>query len=172
MDRFWDKVDKSGRCWEWLAAKNSSGYGRLNNNGRNHLAHRVAWILTNGPIPEGDHYGTICVLHHCDNPPCVNPAHLFLGTIQDNVNDMIEKGRQFICLTKNMEENMKFTKFWVELTPVQKNNLSKTVDLSVDALSQIAHGHRNVGLKVANKMKRDKRITRDMLIQLNPGLDW
>lgn len=89
MDRFWSKVDKSGDCWEWTACRTRAGYGQFKSDGRLHRAHRLAWALTNGPIPEGKH-----VLHRCDNPGCVNPDHLFLGSHQDNMDDMSNKGRR------------------------------------------------------------------------------
>ena len=104
MKRFWSKVDKSGDCWEWKAYKDKLGYGFFNLTGeRMELAHRVAWKLVNGEIPEGDHYGTTCVCHHCDNPSCVNPAHLFLGSHTDNMKDMTEKKR-------NVPQSMKGSK--------------------------------------------------------------
>ena len=88
MERFWSKVDKSGDCWEWLAGKNKKGYGQFHISRKQLGAHRVSWELTNSEIPEG-----LCVLHRCDNPGCVNPDHLFLGTAQDNSDDKISKGR-------------------------------------------------------------------------------
>ncbi len=88
-DRFWIKVVRSGddECWGWSGTTNK-GYGRINVGGNMVLAHRVAWELTSGLIPPG-----MCVLHSCDNPPCVNPNHLFLGTHADNMRDMRAKGR-------------------------------------------------------------------------------
>jgi len=87
--RFWSKVDKSGDCWEWTASRLPAGYGRFAVNGQMTTAHRVSYELKYGPIPTGLH-----VLHKCDNPPCVTPDHLFLGTQQDNMRDKISKGRQ------------------------------------------------------------------------------
>ena len=84
-DRFWEKVNKTNECWEWIAGK-SHGYGVFWINGKLLRAHRVAWSIYNGGIPEG-----LLVLHKCDNPACVNPDHLFIGTQQDNVDDMITK---------------------------------------------------------------------------------
>jgi hypothetical protein len=90
--RFWPKVDASGgkdACWPWLASTTSWGYGQIWVGETNLGAHRVAWSLAHGcSVPAGGH-----VLHHCDNPPCVNPAHLFLGTDVDNIRDRDSKGR-------------------------------------------------------------------------------
>lgn len=89
-DRFWAKVERGKACWRWTAQVAKDGYGVFSpNDGRSpQRAHRMAWTLTNGPIPDG-----LQVLHRCDNRVCVNPAHLFLGTHQDNMDDMKAKGR-------------------------------------------------------------------------------
>jgi hypothetical protein len=90
-ERFWSKVDKSGggnTCWAWLAATTRGGYGNFSIDGKPRRAHRVVWEIVNGKIPDG-----LDCLHTCDNPPCVNPAHLFLGTKNDNMADMRAKGR-------------------------------------------------------------------------------
>lgn len=81
---FWDNAEKADGCWLWSGSTQTFGYGKYD--GR--LVHRVVWELTNGQIPDG-----LCVLHKCDNPPCVNPDHLFLGTKKDNTADMTAKGR-------------------------------------------------------------------------------
>lgn len=92
-ERFWPKVKKAEGCWLWLASTNPAGYGMLNINRRPERAHRVAWMLERGPIPHGLH-----VLHKCDNPPCCNPDHLFLGTQADNMADRNAKGRTRVAL--------------------------------------------------------------------------
>lgn len=90
-DRFWARVEKRGpdECWPWTGYRDAKGYGQIALNRRTaEGAHRVSWALARGEIPDGIH-----VLHRCDNPPCCNPAHLFLGTHADNMWDMKAKGR-------------------------------------------------------------------------------
>ncbi len=89
-NRFWYKVDKKSdtECWNWLGAKNKRGYGIIYWNKHNDGAHRYSWFLHHGEI------GTFFVLHKCDNPSCVNPNHLFLGTHTDNMRDCSIKGRK------------------------------------------------------------------------------
>lgn len=86
--KFWAKVKKSDSCWEWIAALNEKGYGVFGVGKQTDKAHRIAWRLLIGEIPK-----RLFVCHKCDNPKCVRPNHLFLGTNHDNVKDMIAKGR-------------------------------------------------------------------------------
>lgn len=103
IQRFWSKVNKGGPtpahrpelgpCWVWTASKRNKGYGAFfwrTDSGEKvqGRAHRFSWELHHGAIPEGQ-----CALHHCDNPGCVRPGHLFLGTIAENNQDMVSKGR-------------------------------------------------------------------------------
>lgn len=93
---FWGKVDKEKsttfyngtRCWEWTARRNPKGYGQFSVGKKMEQAHRVSWVMANGNIPY-----KLQVLHHCDNPSCVNFQHLFVGTNKDNADDREMKGR-------------------------------------------------------------------------------
>lgn len=96
--RLWARVDRNGPvpahrpelgpCWLWLGHTNDDGYGTIRFRGRSWLTHRVAWVLSFGEVTPGKY-----VLHHCDNPPCVNPAHLYEGTQKNNMDDMFLRGR-------------------------------------------------------------------------------
>lgn len=85
---FWKNLDMTADCWEWQGSRNARGYGQIRKDGRYIYAHRAAYELTHGSIPEG-----LCICHHCDNPPCCNPDHLFAGTMADNMHDRDAKGR-------------------------------------------------------------------------------
>ena len=92
-ERFWAKVKRADDlfgCWEWMGCRMPHGHGQMTIDDKRVLVHRFAWILHNGPIPDGLH-----VCHHCDNGWCVRPEHLFLGTHQDNMADRDRKGRTF-----------------------------------------------------------------------------
>jgi hypothetical protein len=95
-ERFWSKVDKHGpdECWEYMGHRDTKGYGVTKFMDVCKKAHRMAWVFTFGAVPEGEGYHGTCVLHKCDNPPCCNPNHLFLGTIRDNIKDMDSKHRR------------------------------------------------------------------------------
>jgi hypothetical protein len=111
-DRFWDRVLIGDGCWEWQGATSGKGYGRVSVGGRKLSAHRVAWTLWNGPITSG-----LFILHHCDNPPCVRPDHLFEGTHLVNMRDARSKGR-------------------LRITPVDNGNRTKTHCIRGHALDQ------------------------------------
>lgn len=89
--RFWEKVDRKGKeeCWEWQKDQTDYGYGRMSVDNQVFLANRLSYIINHE-----EHPGEEFVLHKCDNPPCVNPHHLYLGDYSDNIKDAYERGRR------------------------------------------------------------------------------
>ena len=116
-ERFWEKVNvqDSQLCWDWLAGKTLKGRGSFRNDTGSCLAHRFAWEITHGGIPQG-----LLVCHKCDNPLCCNPDHLFLGTNRENNQDMIQKGRGFFPKgvrngrARLSEFEVRFIRYWVD----------------------------------------------------------
>lgn len=89
-ERFYDRIlENANGCWIWQRGLDKNGYGRSSINRKGVQAHRVSWVIHKGKIPDG-----MQVLHRCDNPPCVNPEHLFLGNNADNMTDKMKKNRQ------------------------------------------------------------------------------
>jgi hypothetical protein len=123
LERFHKRLDKTpgqgpeGTCWVWKGSRYVYGYGSLSVDGRLTRTHRIAWELANGPIPEG-----MKVLHKCDNPPCCNPEHLFIGTDADNVADKIEKGRG---------PDMKAVSLYRQNPAGERNGMAKLTDKEV-----------------------------------------
>lgn len=120
-ERFWRHVLKTDTCWIWTAGRLTRGYGSIRIGGRSETTHRLSWELHFGPIPAG-----LSVLHNCDNPPCVRPEHLFLGTDADNVRDMFSKGRQAIREGRRGETNNK-----AKLTTTQVIEIRRQYDAGI-----------------------------------------
>lgn len=129
--RFWRKVDVGmpSECWEWKKGKTSGGYGVSTLDGQKQYAHRIAWKLIYDTIPNG-----MCILHRCDNPDCVNPSHLFLGTQADNMHDMIAKGRK-VWASKLMAAQV----LAIRESPLPQKELAETYGVDQSTISRIKH---------------------------------
>ena len=114
----------------FTANRNSSGYGRVRVGGRRVFAHRWAWEKANGEIPAG-----LCVLHKCDNPACVNVAHLFLGTVSDNHRDMRAKGRQPYPVKLDAEKAR-----WIRARPEGVSAMARALGVSRSTVQSVIRG--------------------------------
>lgn len=108
-DRFWAKVGRRGddECWPWMAGNTKEGYGRFRVDGKLESAHRVAYALMHGPIPDAKVRRWV-IMHTCDNPSCCNPKHLRLGDYSENTADMLAKGRGRTGLKPHNQERVDF----------------------------------------------------------------
>jgi len=140
LDRY---LDKSGECWVFTGGKNKGGYGWIKGEGGRKasplLAHRAAWIVAYGSIPDG-----LCVLHSCDNPPCCNPAHLHLGTRADNNREMRNRGRGGPRVRGEAHERCTLTKIKVlELRAkyaagnITQRKLAETYEVGLGAVKHV-----------------------------------
>jgi hypothetical protein len=147
-DRFWLKVRKTDSCWLWEGTR-SRGYGQFRMDRRGVLAHRLAWVFTNGSIPNG-----MFVCHHCDVKLCVNPSHLFIGTHADNMRDRNEKGRQakgikvYNKFPPKGERNPRAILTWQQVNEIRRRrelgetgrNLAREFNVSDKNISRIVLG--------------------------------
>jgi hypothetical protein len=143
IDRFYLQTEVSDECWLWKGGKDSDGYGSMRSEVdgvKFDRAHRFSYAYFNGPIAKG-----LCVCHSCDNPSCVNPEHLFLGTHMDNQRDMIAKGRQ----------NTPFG----EQLPQTKLTVDQVVSILKDP-------------RATTLIAFDMRISRSSVRRIKTGVDW
>ncbi len=145
--RFLKRVEKKENgCWDWTASTiGETGYGQFNLNNRPVIASRMAWILFRGEIPEDDSaYRTLHVLHRCDNPKCVNPDHLFLGTHKDNVKDMVAKGRHRFGIhlgKKNKNAKLDEAKVrYIRASCKSCNELARDLEVAAPTIWSVLHG--------------------------------
>lgn len=124
LSRFWSKVQKGNECWTWTASTDRWGYGYFGYANRVGKAHRASWEIHYGPIPQG-----MLVCHHCDNPSCVRPDHLFLGTDADNMADRYAKGRY---VTGERHPNARLTDAQVRLIRERAAHGERTSVLAAD----------------------------------------
>lgn len=132
-EKFWSQVDirEPDECWEWQGSRDVNGYGTFCILNENYRAHRVAWMFSGGAIPKDNNYcGTMYICHHCDNPPCVNPKHLFVGTQKDNMQDCHNKGRNadmsrdFHGQSKMTTEDVRIALYWWSLGNMSKQMIA------------------------------------------------
>lgn len=141
---FWSHVDVSSdqdSCWHWNGCRDRKGYGQFRWNGRNMLVHRISWEIANGPIPDG-----LGVLHHCDNPRCIRPDHLFVGTQSDNMQDCADKRRTTkgerntrAVLTQSQVDEIR--RRYIPRDPINgRHGLAKEFGVSHDTIYLVATG--------------------------------
>lgn len=141
--RFWSKVNMPSdfQCWEWRASTTTGGYGRIDMDDGIVLAHRVAYEMLVGPIPDG-----LMLRHHCDNPRCVNPRHLIPGTAQENSNDAVFRGRTAVGAkngrTKLSDEQVDYIRRNPDRIPLKE--LARKFGVAASTVSLVRSGKRRV----------------------------
>ncbi len=150
--RFWAKVDIRGHqeCWLWQACLNKKGYGKIGVLGRTEIAPRIAWKLTHGEIPD-----RMLICHSCDNPRCVNPGHLFVGTHLDNSLDMMRKKRHGTFIKPGY-------------APAGERH--GRVKLTASQVSEIRGAPARYG--VVKGFTRRFGVSRSLILQIRKGLVW
>jgi hypothetical protein len=141
-ERIWRRVDRTGAgCWEWPGGRDGYGYGIMVAGRRLSKAHRVAWESVNGPIPRGAH-----ILHHCDNPPCVRPDHLYAGSHADNMRDMAQRARAVATGARLREDQVRLARRLVTAGASQ-THVARLLGVTQGAISRLCHGRawRRVG---------------------------
>lgn len=158
-----------GSCWEWTSFRDPNGYGRINIKNKPVLAHRLSWEIHKDNIPKG-----LCVLHGCDNPGCVSPRHLFLGTQKDNVADCIRKGRDNYGLVLGEKHGCsKLTEKDVLAIRSSEETgviLAKRYGVSTATISDVRKGHiwKHLPLVQNDKTREPfaKRMTKENVLEI------
>jgi hypothetical protein len=135
LDRVVPKIRVKEDCWEWTGAHIPQGYGTINYKGKTVRAHRAVWMACFGEIPKD-----LFVLHDCDNPGCVNPDHLLLGTNRDNVQDMIMKGRRGRPNVKLTEDQVREIKSMLKSECYTLQEIGDTFGVTLTCIYQIKSG--------------------------------
>ena len=145
-DRFWPKVRKTASCWLWRGGTNGVGYGMILKGRSKVLAHRVSWEMEHGSLDPKAR-----VLHRCDNPACVRPDHLFLGTMKDNMQDMLKKGRnKFLAHKGEANGQSKLSDLEVRelrekaAADISQNVLAKEYEISQSSVAGLVLGYTRV----------------------------
>ena len=138
--RFWTKVEKTPTCWLWQGAKDSRGYGSFYFNGSVKSTHRLVYETLVDSISIG-----LYVLHICDNPACVNPDHLFLGTQKDNVQDCLSKGRRSIQKGENNNFSILNEELVRTIRRLRNNKLTlaeiaNTLNINLNTIRNVVYG--------------------------------
>ena len=159
-------------CWEWIGARNDGGYGQKSVDGKLIYTHRITWSLLRGPIPKGKH-----VLHVCDNPPCCNPDHLFLGTHAENMADMSKKGRANNAghngtrhgrskLTAEMVRAI-IRLYTADKTAWSQRRLARRFCVNQTAIARLLRGETYPGLNAGKiTLHQPPRLTKDAVIEV------
>ena len=169
--RLWAKVTKSDGCWLWTGSLNNHGYGQIwrgdgPGTSRLLMAHRAVWTLENGPIPDG-----MYLCHSCDNPQCVRPSHMFLGTQTDNMRDCLSKGRMKFAAPRLGPANHNAKLTWESVRHIRReyalgtnlSTLSRTFGMARSTLREIVTGRRwpEAGVERQPRQQPKAKIPRD-----------
>ena len=160
--RIVDRLDMSGDCWLWTGALDERRRGRVWHNGRLKLHHRAVWEILVGPVPTG---ALLC--HHCDNPQCANPDHIYVGDSQTNVDDMLARRRHWTTMQpeKAAEVARRLGRKAGSWTSGRKNPKAKLSPEQVAAIRDSNDGSRSLGRKYGVDRTTIQRIRKGALWQ-------